>query len=169
MDSFMTFKQLCEHIGSSPNAIGKKLGISSGSITNWKNGKLPKFETRLKIADYFKVPIQGLLTEVEKVSLEHQNEYIEAAWKDIGSAAKEFIEYTDEKIQSQQKLELQKSRSSLELVPNVKMTDDEFKLISNYRLLNDEGKNKAAENIEDMTYNPKYKKCDECKILADKT
>lgn len=66
MDFFGKYKQLCEQNGSSPNAIGKKLGFSSGSITSWKNGTTPKFETRLKIADFFHVPIAVFLTDRER-------------------------------------------------------------------------------------------------------
>ena len=54
------FYQLCQDYGKSPNAIAKELGISSGSITSWKNGRVPHNTTLLKIAEYFGVSVKEL-------------------------------------------------------------------------------------------------------------
>ncbi|MGM9936452.1 MAG: helix-turn-helix domain-containing protein, partial [Candidatus Ornithomonoglobus sp.] len=55
------FYRLCEKSGTKPNPLAKELGISSGSITKWKNGGIPNGETLIKIADYFNCSIDYLL------------------------------------------------------------------------------------------------------------
>ena len=56
-----TFVKLCNEHGEKPNPVAKKLKISSGSVTNWKNGALPQSTTAKKIADYFGVSVDYLL------------------------------------------------------------------------------------------------------------
>ncbi len=47
------FLSECERIGKKPNPVGKEVGVSSGTVTGWKNGVVPKPEKLQKIADYF--------------------------------------------------------------------------------------------------------------------
>ena len=53
--------QLCAERNTKPNPVAKELGISSGSVTNWKNGAVPHSATLKKIADYFGVSTSYLL------------------------------------------------------------------------------------------------------------
>lgn len=69
MHFFTHFRQLCALKGMSPNAVARQLHISSGSITNWKNGTVPKSDRLQKIADYFGVSVDFLL-EGEESSTE---------------------------------------------------------------------------------------------------
>jgi transcriptional regulator with XRE-family HTH domain len=55
------YDALCRSIGLSANAVAKVLGCSSGSVTSWKNGKVPHHGTLLKIAKYFGVSVDYLL------------------------------------------------------------------------------------------------------------
>ena len=57
---------LCAKRGVSPNAVAKSLSIASGTVTNWKNGAVPQNATLKKIADYFNVTVDYLLTGKEK-------------------------------------------------------------------------------------------------------
>lgn len=59
------YYNLCHSIGKSPNAVANELGISSGSVTNWKNGTTPKFPVLEKIAQYFGCTINFLLGKDE--------------------------------------------------------------------------------------------------------
>ena len=52
---------LCHSVGKTPNGVGKELGVSSGTITFWKKGKVPHHGTLLKIADYFGVTVDYLI------------------------------------------------------------------------------------------------------------
>lgn len=51
------FVELCNKNGKKPNPVAKELGISSGSVTSWKNGVQPHDSTLMKIANYFGVPV----------------------------------------------------------------------------------------------------------------
>ena len=56
-DFWNAFKSLCDERGTTPNAVGRELGLSSGSLTSWKNGRKPKMETIGRLAAYFNVPL----------------------------------------------------------------------------------------------------------------
>lgn len=45
-------------------------------------------------------------------------------------------------------------------------SEDERNLINNYRMLNNDGKAKVVDDVESMTYNPKYKKCNDSQKMA---
>lgn len=47
------FVSECERIGRKPNPVAKEIGISSGTVTGWKKGVVPKPEGLQRIADYF--------------------------------------------------------------------------------------------------------------------
>lgn len=57
------FNRLCNEKGVTPNRAAKEIGIPSGSVTDWKNGRQPRSATVLRIADYFGVPSTALLDE----------------------------------------------------------------------------------------------------------
>jgi transcriptional regulator with XRE-family HTH domain len=64
---FERFADLCKGIGETPNSVAKTLGISSGSVTAWKNGTEPRNKTLSAIADHFGVTTDYLLgKEAEK-------------------------------------------------------------------------------------------------------
>jgi transcriptional regulator with XRE-family HTH domain len=60
-----TFLDLCSERGVSPNAVAAELGKSSGSVTAWKNGTVPRETTLRKIADYFGVSVDLLIGREE--------------------------------------------------------------------------------------------------------
>lgn len=65
------FKKLCDEKGVKPNNVAKIVGIASGTITNWKNGKcVPKIDKLRKVADYFNVPLYYFLNENELPSVD---------------------------------------------------------------------------------------------------
>lgn len=56
------YLELCKGRNLRPNTVAKKLGFSSGSVSNWKiNGYTPRSDTLQKIADYFGVSTDYLL------------------------------------------------------------------------------------------------------------
>ena len=59
---------LCSKKGKSPNAVASELGKSSGSVTAWKGGTVPRETTLKKIADYFGVSIDQLLYDQKEKS-----------------------------------------------------------------------------------------------------
>ena len=65
IDFWNKFELLCSYKNESPNMVAKNIGISSGSITSWKNGRIPNGDTLADIANYFNVSVEYLLTEDE--------------------------------------------------------------------------------------------------------
>lgn len=63
---FLTqFKSICKQKNTSVSAVLDALSMSRGNIARWKTGLNPKFETKLKIANYLEVPVESLLSEEE--------------------------------------------------------------------------------------------------------
>ena len=60
------FYNLCLQKGVSPNAAAKEMNISSGTVTEWKNGREPQNATLRKVADYFGVTVDYLIGKTEK-------------------------------------------------------------------------------------------------------
>ena len=58
---FERFYELCKRNGTSPNAVGALLGASSGSITAWKKGVMPRATMVKRIAEHFGVTVDNLL------------------------------------------------------------------------------------------------------------
>lgn len=63
------FVGLCAKRGVSPNAVAKELDLSSGSVTSWKGGAIPRPTTIKKIADYFAVSPDLFLAETDDPSI----------------------------------------------------------------------------------------------------
>lgn len=65
------FYNLCVSNGVKPNTVAKELGFSSAVCTQWKQGKQkPSYEKASKIAKYFNVPTDYLLSEEDITSPE---------------------------------------------------------------------------------------------------
>lgn len=59
------FVRLCYSMGKSPNAVASEIGLkSTGTVTGWKNGAIPRPSVIQKLASYFNVPVE-YLTETE--------------------------------------------------------------------------------------------------------
>ena len=58
---FNIFCKLCQSKGMSANGVAKELSIASGTVSEWKKGRIPQNSTLLKIADYFGVTVDYLL------------------------------------------------------------------------------------------------------------
>jgi len=64
---------LCKEKGVSPNFLAKEIGASSGSVTAWKQGALPRSATLSKIAEYFNVSTDYLLGNIKAPA--HNSKY----------------------------------------------------------------------------------------------
>ena len=63
---FTKFKELCSKMNTTPTAVVKELGYSTNKVTAWKHGSIPNLEVAAKIAQYFNVSTDYLLTGEEK-------------------------------------------------------------------------------------------------------
>lgn len=68
---FERYADLCKQDDETPNSIAKIIGASSGSVTAWKNGTIPRNVTLSKIADHFKVSTDYLLGKNDDLSIVH--------------------------------------------------------------------------------------------------
>lgn len=73
---FERFSELCKERNETPNSVAKKIGVSSGSVTAWKNGTEPRNTTIIKIADYLGVSTDYLLGNVNDPFFYLDNERI---------------------------------------------------------------------------------------------
>lgn len=58
---------LCEERGEKITPLVKKLGLSPGSIQNWKNGSAPTANVLLIFAKYFGVTTDYLITGIDNI------------------------------------------------------------------------------------------------------
>ena len=66
MTFFERYKDLCRKKGESPTKAAANNGIGGSTVTAWKNGSFPKGETIYKLAEYFGVSTDYLLTGEEQ-------------------------------------------------------------------------------------------------------
>lgn len=74
---YETLLQLCKERNESlTNVLTKKLKMSGGNMTKWKDGKIPKADTISKLADYFGVSSDFLLgkTDIKKAPSQQLSE-----------------------------------------------------------------------------------------------
>ena len=68
------YRELCEKNGLTPSGAAAKIGFNRASVTVWKSsGSAPKGELLLKIAAFFGVSTDYLLTGKEPASLQIQS------------------------------------------------------------------------------------------------
>lgn len=61
------FELLCQKNGVTPYRVCKETGLTTATISNWKAGRyVPKADKMQKIADYFGVSIEYLMTGNEE-------------------------------------------------------------------------------------------------------
>jgi transcriptional regulator with XRE-family HTH domain len=63
---YSIFEELCSKRGIKPYQVCKATGLSTSSISNWKAGRYsPKADKLAKIADFFGVSVEYLMTGIE--------------------------------------------------------------------------------------------------------
>ena len=63
MDFYERYAELCKGLKKSPSGVALEIGINKGTVSVWKTkGTLPNSNTLQKIADYFGVSTDYLLT-----------------------------------------------------------------------------------------------------------
>lgn len=78
------YLRLCNTINKAPNVVAAEIGIkSSGTVTGWRKGSLPRQNVLIKIADYFGVSVSDLLSGHTVVAEEPDDVTLEEAKKDL--------------------------------------------------------------------------------------
>ena len=58
------YVKLCYKVGKSPNEVAAEIGVrSTGTVTGWKNGSLPRPSALKALSDYFSVSVDDLLMD----------------------------------------------------------------------------------------------------------
>ena len=57
------FAMYCKKLGKSESAVAKAIGRESKTVTGWRKGAVPYNSTLKKLADYFGVTVEDLLTD----------------------------------------------------------------------------------------------------------
>lgn len=58
--------RMCNSVNKSPSAVALEIGIAKPTVNRWKNGSRPTDATVQKIADYFSVSADSLLSAPEE-------------------------------------------------------------------------------------------------------
>ena len=56
------FRTQCAIIGKQPTVVTKEIGISNGAYSGWVNGGEPQNAMKKRIADYFGITIDELMS-----------------------------------------------------------------------------------------------------------
>ena len=63
--NYALFEELCKKNKTNPTALSKKIGLSKGNTSNWKNGGNPSVDILCKIADELNCTTDALLGREE--------------------------------------------------------------------------------------------------------
>lgn len=68
MNFYDRYISLCNSVGKTPSAVAIEIGLAKPTVTRWKNGSMPNDATAAKIADYFHVSTEYLLSTEKATS-----------------------------------------------------------------------------------------------------
>lgn len=94
------FRDLCQSKGVTPYRISKATGIGQSTFSDWKNkGVTPKADKMAKIAEYFGVSMEYLMTGKESSYTEENADLFSVIIEDerLMDALKKYMALTDEK------------------------------------------------------------------------
>lgn len=60
------FCKLCKGKNLKPTNVALEIGVSRATATKWKNGSIPSGDSLIKLADYFDVSVDYLLSDDTK-------------------------------------------------------------------------------------------------------
>jgi len=170
------FSDLCKQSGITPAKVAESIGINKSTMYMWKNqGTTPKYQTLQKLADYFGVSVDLLLGDT--------SDYVpDMGLPKLSSDAVQLAKDYDKLDQSGRervriKLECEKKELRELVSPPISHTrfthslgvthiaQDIAKLISSPKAriataldkLNEDGQEKAAERVEELTEIPRYR------------
>ena len=95
------FCKLCKGKNLKPTNVALEIGVSRATATKWKNGSIPSGDSLIKLADYFGVSVDYLLSDDTKkevapvgtTSRDEQSDYIMRA---LSSMPKDMLDNIEE-------------------------------------------------------------------------
>ncbi|MDE6780782.1 MAG: helix-turn-helix domain-containing protein [Ruminococcus sp.] len=67
--NYSLFEELCKNNNTNPTALSKKIGLSKGNTSNWKNGGNPSVDVLCRIADELNCTTDALLGREENQTI----------------------------------------------------------------------------------------------------
>ena len=113
---------LCKQRQISITRMSEEIGLSNAAATSWRKGSVPKLDTVRKIANYFGVPMESLLSDNSGHTItasEHsfilQNNYGNntVAQGDLRTVGEQFSDMELELLRIFRNLDLRKKNSAL--------------------------------------------------------
>lgn len=74
---FEQLKLICKLRGTTPTNVVRKIGLSSGNVTSWKNGASPKQDILKKLALELDVPVSAFFDGVPTEQSEDEKELLD--------------------------------------------------------------------------------------------
>lgn len=104
------FLKLCEKNEIKPSVAANEIGFNKSTVSAWKrNGNTPNREILFKVANYFNVSIEYLMTgeeQKEKPAIEEDSEFLQTYKKLMSlpiDARQDVIRYIDYIVSQQEK------------------------------------------------------------------
>lgn len=101
---YKNFEELCKQKGVTPNKVSKETGISTATLTSWKQGKYtPKIDKLQIISNYFGVSLEYLMRKEDvewnpqeqaidySVYLSEEEQILIESYRSADSVQKEMI------------------------------------------------------------------------------
>ncbi len=101
---YQNFEELCKQRNIKPNKVSKETGVSTATLTSWKQGKYTPKPDKLKlIADFFNVSLEFLMRNEDvqwnpaeqtidyTISLSEEEQEILTAYRSADEVLKEMI------------------------------------------------------------------------------
>lgn len=101
---YKNFEELCKQRNIKPNKVSKETGVSTATLTSWKQGKYTPKPDKLKlIADFFNVSLEFLMRNEDVqwdpteqkidyiISLSEEEQEILTAYRNSDKVQKEMI------------------------------------------------------------------------------
>ena len=112
---YEVFEQLLQKYGVTPYRVAKEAGVTQTALSNWKSGRsTPTTKTLQKIADYFEVTIDYLMTgDISEES--HEKKLTPKDEKDI----EKILEQTREQLMNQEGLMFDGDPASPEAIDSI--------------------------------------------------
>lgn len=93
------FIELCNEAGKSPNAVAAACGVkSSGTVTGWSKGSVPRAPILHKMAEYFHVSVDYLAGSVNDPFFQLDNERILQDINSYGGESEKAPTPEDERV-----------------------------------------------------------------------
>lgn len=102
------FSSLCAEKGVSPNTVAAAIGCrSTGTVSGWKNGAVPRNSVKLKLANYFGVETSIFNEETEqeeKPAIQTNSELYSELYKDVDYIVSQLKMMPEEKRKDRLKM-----------------------------------------------------------------